>query len=88
MSRPILVGPDIWEKLDSYDKNLKSKFIRSFRFLSRDMGHPSLRVETIKEEGRAFWRARVDLRYRFHFELLDSYYLILDIGPHRLRGIG
>lgn len=88
MSKPILVGSDVWEKLDSYDKNLKSKFIRAFRFLSKDLGHPSLRVETVHEGGRSFWRARVDLKYRVHFEIREADFLILDIGPHRLQGIG
>ena len=37
VSRAILVGPRIWEDLDSYDKNLKSKFVRAFRFLILDI---------------------------------------------------
>ncbi len=88
ISRSILVPPRIWELLDSYDKNLKSKFIRAFRFLSSNMGHPSLRIEIIKEGKDAFYRGRVDPQYRFHFELRESYYVILAIGTHRLQGIG
>ncbi len=88
ISRPILVGPRIWEELDSYDKNLKSKFIRAFRFLSGDMGHPSLRSELVREGSDTYWRARVGPQYRFHFEIRENYYVILAIGPHRLQGIG
>jgi mRNA-degrading endonuclease RelE of RelBE toxin-antitoxin system len=88
ISRPILVGPRIWEELDSYDKNLKSKFIRAFRFLSTDISHPSLRVEYIKVGDSSFYRARVDPQYRFHFERQESYYIILAIGLHRLQGVG
>ncbi len=87
-SLPILVGPRIWEELDSYDKNLKSKFIRAFRFLSKDMSHPSLRAEYIKRGGDAFWRARLDPKYRFHFEVKETHYVILAIGTHQLQGIG
>ena len=87
-SRSILVGAKVWEELDSYDKNLKSKFIRAFRFLSTDMSHPSLCVETVKAPGSSFYRARVDLNHRVHFEVRGDYYLILAVGPHRLQGIG
>ncbi|MGD0693496.1 MAG: hypothetical protein ABSB82_01440 [Terriglobia bacterium] len=45
INRSILIATEIWDELDSYDKNLKSKFIRAFRFLSRDVRHPSLRIE-------------------------------------------
>jgi mRNA-degrading endonuclease RelE of RelBE toxin-antitoxin system len=88
ISRPLLVGPRIWEDLDSLDKNVKSKFIRALRFLSKDMLHPSLPTEIIKEGGDAFYRARVDPKYRIHFEIHETYYLILAVGPHRLQGIG
>jgi hypothetical protein len=88
VSRAILVGPAIWDELDSSDKNLKSKFIRAFRFLSRDINHPSLHVEYISAGERSFYRARVDPKRRFHFELKESHYVIIAIGPHRLQGIG
>jgi len=87
-NRPILIGPPIWEQLDSYDKNLKSKFIRAFRFLSLNMGHPSLQVELIRVGNDRFYRARVDRNYRIHFERREDYHLILAIGPHRLQAIG
>jgi mRNA-degrading endonuclease RelE of RelBE toxin-antitoxin system len=87
-SRPLLIGPRVREDLDSFDKNLRSKFIRAFRFLRRDMLHPSLQTEVIKEGGDAFYRARVDPEYRIHFEFHDTYYLILAVGPHRLQRIG
>ena len=78
----------IWEVFDSYDKNLKSKFIRAFRFLSKDMGHPSLLVELVRTGGDSFYRARVDPKYRIHFERVEAYYVILAVGPHRLQGVG
>ena len=86
--RSILVGPGIREQLDSYDKNLKSKFIRAFRFLSKDLGHPSLHAETVKMGAVTFYRVRVDLNHRIHLELKGDFYLVLAIGPHRLQGIG
>jgi hypothetical protein len=87
VSRSITIGPAIWEELDCFDKNLKSKFIRAFRFLSRDIHHPSLQVEYINEGDRSFYRARVDPKRRFHFELKEPHYVIIAVGPHRLQGI-
>ena len=88
VSRPILVGPAIWDELDSLDKNLKSKFVRAFRFLSQDMSHPSLQIEYVKAGGSGFYGGRVDPKYRFHFERHETHYEVLAIGPHRLQGIG
>jgi hypothetical protein len=87
-SRSVLVPPRIWDVLDSYDKNLQSKFIRAFRFISRDIRHPSLRLELVKMPQSSFFRARVDPKFRIHFELKDGYYLIVAVGSHRLQGIG
>jgi plasmid maintenance system killer protein len=86
--RAILIPPHLWDELDSYEKNLQSKFIKAFRQISKDLGHPALRIEIIKQFGQAFYRARVDQQYRIHFELKGSYYAILAIGPHSLQGIG
>ena len=86
--RSILIPSHLWDELDSYEKNLQSKFIKAFRLISRDLGHPSLRIEIIKQYGQALYRARVDQQYRVHFELRGSYYAVLAIGPHSLQGIG
>ena len=88
VSRSITIGPVIWEELDTFDKNLKSKFVRAFRFLSREINQPSLQVEYLKAGNRSFYRARVDLRYRFHLGLKDPHYAIIAVGPLRLQGIG
>ena len=85
--RAILIPSRVWDELDSYEKNLQSKFIRTFRLVSRNLGHPSL-VELISQGRESFYRVRVDPNYRIHLELYDNYYLILAIGPHRLEGIG
>ena len=86
--RATLIPPRIWDEPDSYEKNLQTKFIRTFRLVSRNLGHPSLRVELIRQGRESFYRVRVDPNYRIHLELYDDYYLILAIGPHRLEGIG
>ena len=86
--RAILIPPHLWDELDSYEKNLQSKFIKAFRLISKDAGHPSLHIEIIKQYGQAFYRARVDQRYRVHFEVRGGYYAVLAIGPHSLQGIG
>ncbi len=87
-SRSILIGPHIWDELDGHDKNLKSKIIRAFRFINRDLNHPSLQTEIIKRGNRRFYRARVDPQYRIHFDLESEHWRILAIGPHRIEGIG
>ena len=86
--RAILIPPRIWDELDSYEKNLQTKFIRAFRLVSKNLGHPSLRVELIKQRPQSLYRVRVDPNYRIHLELWTHYYLILAVGPHRLQGIG
>ncbi len=88
ISRPILIASEIWDELDSYDKNLKSKFIRAFRFISKDLQHPSLHIEAVRRGNEILYRARVDLKYRIHFEIEANHYRILAVGPHRLQGIG
>ena len=87
-SLPILVPPRIWQELDSYEKNLKSKFIRAFKFISLDLGHPSLQIKLVKVQNVPVYRVRVDPQHRIHFELAGHYYLILEIGGHQLQGIG
>jgi mRNA-degrading endonuclease RelE of RelBE toxin-antitoxin system len=88
VSRSILIPPSVWDELDSFDKNLKTKFIRAFKLISRNLGHPSLHIEIIKAQNTSFYRARVDPSHRIHFELKDHYYAILAVGSHRLQGIG
>lgn len=85
--RAILIPPYLWDELDSYEKDLQSQFVKTFRLISKDVGHPSLHIEIVKHRGKAFYRARVDQRHRVHFELKGSYYAILAIGPHSLQGI-
>ncbi len=87
-NRPILIGTEVWDELDSYDKNLKSKFIRAFRFLSRNLEHPSLHTELLRRGEAIIYRARVDPNYRIHFERQGGLYRIIAVGPHRLQGIG
>jgi len=83
-----LIASEIWDELDSYDKNLKSKFIRAFRFMSKNVHHPSLHTEVLRRGSDILYRARVDPNYRIHFDQPESYYRILAVGPHRLQGIG
>ena len=83
-----MIASEIWDDLDSYDKNLKGKFIRAFRFISRDLQHPSLHIEVIRRGDDILYRARVDPTHRIHFEQQGGFYRILAVGPHRLQGIG
>ena len=87
-NRGILVPSRVWEDLDSFDKNVKAKFIRAFKLLSKNLNHPSLRVEIVEVKNVRVYRVRVDPVHRIHFELQGNYYAILEIGGHRLQGIG
>jgi len=78
----------VWDELESYEKNLQSKFVKAFRLISKDLGHPSLRIEAVKIKGGAFYRARVSAQFRMHFELRGTFYAVVAIGPHDLQGIG
>ncbi len=85
---PILIPPRVWDDLDGFDKNLQSKFIRAFRHISRDLHHPSLQIELVRVGKGAVYRVRADLQHRIHFEARSDCYFILEIGGHRLQGIG
>lgn len=87
-NRVILNASEIWDELDSYDKNLKSRFIRAFRFISRDLQHPSLHTEVIRKGNDILYRARVDPKFRIHFDQQGSFYSFRAVGPHRLQGTG
>ena len=86
--RPILIPPRVWDELDSYEKNLQSKFIKAFRLISKDLAHPSLHIEVVRIKGAALYRARVDAQFRVHFELSGNFYAVVAVGPHHLQGIG
>lgn len=43
--------PSAWDTVDSWDKSLKVRFVKTCRLVSVDLAYPSLRTEKIKGPG-------------------------------------
>jgi mRNA-degrading endonuclease RelE of RelBE toxin-antitoxin system len=66
-------------------KYLKKKAKKQFHFLLDDYYHPSLRTKRMMGQNK--FEARIDRRYRFTFQIIDSDLFVLSIGPHD-EGLG
>ncbi|MBI2061185.1 MAG: hypothetical protein HYT87_15705 [Nitrospirae bacterium] len=85
----IVIPPAELDTVDSWDKNLKSRFIKACCLASGNLFHPSLHTEKIEIGGRPALRSRMDDAHRIHFEIPASGQLrIRAVGGHRLEGIG
>lgn len=60
---------------------IQAKFDKQLGFLLTNLQHPSLRAKEY-DEGRNIWQARVDINYRFYFQIEGDTYKILSIIPH------
>jgi len=72
----------------SYQKlplNLKKKADKQFSYLISNYRHPSLRSR--KMGGQDSFEARIDIHYRFTFQIKEDAIYILTIGPHD-KGLG
>lgn len=58
---------------------------RQFTFLLENYRHPSLR--TRKMGGSNIYEARIDIHYRFSFQVIGEEIYILTVGPHDV-GLG
>lgn len=65
--------------------NIQRKFIKQLQFLLSNYRHPSL--QTRKMEGIDRFEARIDIHYRFTFELDEKNIILRTIGPHD-EGLG
>jgi mRNA-degrading endonuclease RelE of RelBE toxin-antitoxin system len=62
-------------------KNIQNKVDRQLKVLCEDFYHPSLHTKKIK--GRSgIWEVRVDISYRFTFEIADDTILLRVVGNH------
>lgn len=61
--------------------DIRKKLDKQLRLLAENMRHPSLHTKKIKgREG--IWEARVDLAYRFTFEIIGDTLFLRVVGSH------
>lgn len=66
-----------YEKLP---KNIQLKFTKQLQLLINDYRYPSLRTKKMIDINR--FEARIDLHYRFTFEIKETDIILRTIGPH------
>lgn len=66
-------------------KTIQFKFTKQLQLLIKDYRYPSLR--TRKMAGINQFEARIDLHYRFTFEIKEADIILRTIGPHD-EGLG
>ena len=69
------------KKYKKLPSDIQKKFDGQFLKMSRDLHHPSLRLKKIKS-APGIWEGRVDLSYRFTFEIIDRCYIFRNIDHH------
>ncbi len=80
----IIVSPKAEKRLSEPPRHIQKKAHRQFAFLISNYRHPSLRSR--KMTGDVF-EARIDIQYRFTFQIATDAIYILTIGPHD-EGLG
>lgn len=65
--------------------NIQNKFTKQLKLLEENYRHPSL--QTRKMGDADYFEARVDLHYRFRFEVAEDGLNFITIGPHDV-GLG
>lgn len=79
--KPIFLGGFIAE-LEALPDTVQKKFYKQMDFLIRNLRHPSLRAKKF-HEGEGIWQARVDIHYRFYFQIDGDRYILLNIKRHK-----
>lgn len=60
---------------------IQRKVDKQIALLARDFNHPSLHTKKIKGREEV-WEARVDIHYRFTFEIIKDMILLRVVGNH------
>lgn len=81
----ITVTPEAKKRLSKLPLNIQKKAEKQFTLLISDYRYPSL--HTRKLGGGDVFEARIDLHYRFTFQVIGEEIYILTIGPHDV-GLG
>lgn len=65
--------------------NIQKKFTKQLKLLSENYRYPSLQTRKMGRVDQ--FEARIDLQYRFTFEITEDSIFLLTIGPHDV-GLG
>ncbi len=81
----ITISPKAEKQLSKLPQHIQKKTHRQFTFLLTDYRHPSLWSR--KMGGYNVFEARIDIHYRFTFQVEEDNISVLTIGPHD-EGLG
>lgn len=81
----IVITPEAKKRLLKLPLNIQNKAEKQFNFLIADYRYPSL--HTRKMGGEDIFEARIDIHYRFTFQIETDNIYVLTIGPHDV-GLG
>lgn len=81
----LVFTPKFKKQYQRLPKNIQQKFTKQLKLLSENYRHHSLR--TRKMVGVDKFEARIDLHYRFTFEIIQNDVILMTIGPHDI-GLG
>ncbi len=81
----LVISPRARKQLSKHPKSIQAKAKRQFHFLLVNYRHPSLRTRKMSD-GKMF-EARIDIHYRFTFQVEKNIIYVLTIGPHD-EGLG
>ena len=81
----LTIAPEATEQLVKLPKQIQKKANKQFTFLLDNYKYPSLR--TRKMGGSSIFEARIDIHYRFTFQVEGENIYILIVGPHDV-GLG
>lgn len=78
--RPLFTKPFVREYRELPPK-IRERFDRRLELLLKDPRHPSLEARIVDKK-RRIWKARVDGRYRFTFQMKGDLLTLRAIGSH------
>lgn len=81
----ITITPEAKKRLLKLPINIQNKAEKQFALLLSNYRHPSLRAKKMSD-GEVY-EARIDIHYRFSFNVVGEEIYILTIGPHDV-GLG
>jgi len=81
----IVIAPEARGQLSGLPKHIQKKAKRQFNFLLQDYRYPSLHSR--KMSGLDLFEARIDLHYRFTFQIEGDVIYVFTVGPHD-EGLG
>ncbi|MEQ8173345.1 MAG: hypothetical protein ABRQ38_30955 [Candidatus Eremiobacterota bacterium] len=69
------------EAFKKLDVRLKKKVEKALRLFCRDPYHPSLHTKKMQGVNN-IWEVRVDIHYRFTFDIVDDVYRLRNLDNH------